>query len=50
MVKIQKNKYLNTKIVYSKARLQVTKKTQVILPNIINLIRKFFLQTTFCIV
>ena len=50
MVRIQKNKYLNTKIVYSKARLQVTKKTQVILPNILILIRKFFLQTTFCIV
>ena len=50
MVRIQKNKYLNTKIVYSKVRLQVNKKTQIILPNILNLIRKFFLQTTFCIV
>jgi hypothetical protein len=42
MVRIQKNKYLNTKIVYSKVRLQVNKKTQLILPNILNLIRKFF--------
>jgi hypothetical protein len=47
MVRIQKNKYLNTKIVYFKARLQVTKKRQFILPNILNLIKKVFFTNYF---